>query len=72
MASPTLLPEVRFRMRPKGAFGVVLADQQDRALEKRALQFATVQQQLAFERLGFLRHNDVTNMPHACRGDNLD
>ena len=40
----------------EGAIGVVLADEDDRALEKRAAQLPAIQQELALQKFRFVRH----------------
>lgn len=55
----------------EGAFGVVLADQNHRAMKKRPPKFAVIENELSFER--FLRgiHRNLSIMRKTCRGSNL-
>jgi hypothetical protein len=57
----------------EGAFGVMLADQDNGLLKKGTSQLPAVQEQLASEVFRLLRHGCLAaNVHHACRIDNPD
>jgi hypothetical protein len=55
----------------EGALGVVLANQDNRAMEKRAAQLSVVQNQLAFERFLGVVHCNFSSVPETCPQSNL-